>query len=122
MKTNNQGWNAESLLQRQEAVDNFCETYLRLATPDRRKVLRLLERLAYRKAGTNSYFDRWTTDDMRSCYLQFQRISQEVAKRWRRWASVHSKAGLNNRLVIICLVDTLVCQMWIEESSADSGR
>lgn len=124
-QTQNQGRAAGTpfdTLKLQKVQDSFCNVYLRLASPDRRKVSRLLERLAYRKTGTNSYWDRWTTDDVQACYLQLRLISQEIASGWRRWASAHLKTGLNCRLVIIVLVDVLVCRMWLEESSADSDR
>jgi cellobiose phosphorylase len=119
--TQNQTLRAEAqrILKSQEANDNFCIAYVRLPARERRKVLRLLQRLAYRKTGTNSYWDRWTTDDMRACYLKLQPISQKLANGWRRWASPHLKAGLNYRLAMIVLVDSMVCQMWIE---ADSDR
>jgi cellobiose phosphorylase len=118
-QTQNQGWLAEMqlILKRQKANDNFCNAYVRLPAPERRNVLRLLRRLAYRKTGTNSYWDRWTTDDMRACYLKLQPISQKLANGWRRWASPHLKAGLNYRLAMIVLVDSMVCQMWIEADS-----
>ena len=102
--------------------DRFCTLYSQLATPNRRKVSRLLERLACRKTDTNSDLDRWTTDDVQACYLQLRLISQEMAHVWRRWASAHLKMGLNCRLVIIVLVDALVCRMWLEESLVDSDR
>ena len=73
--------------------------------------MRPLESLDYRKTGTNSYWDRWTTHDMRNCFVRLQRISQKMAKFWRSWAVAHLNAALNNRLFVIVLGDALVCQL-----------
>ena len=124
-KQNEAGYAAMQLatLKRQIAVDNFCNSYARLATPERRKVKRILQRLLYRKtgsysSGSYSYWDRWTKDDMRECDLRLRRISPRMANLWRRWAFPWLKAGLNNLLVLLVLVDSLDCRMW-EESLAD---
>ena len=116
--TQNQSWHAERqrTFNRQEANDNFCKAYARLAAQDRRKVMRLVERLAYGKTGTPEW-DQWTADDLWAFYLKLQPISQTLANYWRRWASQHLKPGLNCRLAIIVLVDSMVCQMWTEAES-----
>jgi hypothetical protein len=45
-------------------------TYVRLSARDRRKVMRLLERLTFGKASSVSYWGRWSKDDMQGCCLQ----------------------------------------------------
>jgi hypothetical protein len=96
-------------------VVNIANTYVRLTAKDRRKVMRLLEQFTFGKASSASYWDRWSTDDMKHCYLQLQPISQTMANYWRRWASELLEAGRNNKLAMKCLMDELVCRRWIEE-------
>jgi hypothetical protein len=94
---------------------NLGNAYVRLAARDRRKVMRLLEQLAFGKASSVSYWDRWSKEDMKRCYLQLQPISQKMANDLRRWASEHLKAGRNNKLTLKCLMDELVRRVWMEE-------
>ena len=77
--------------------------------------MRLLEQFTFGKTSTASYWDRWSKDDMKSCYLQLQPISQKMANDLRRWASELLKAGRNNKLALKCLMDELVCRGWIGE-------
>jgi hypothetical protein len=49
-------------------VVNLGNAYVRLTAADRRKVMRLLEQLAFGKASSASYWDCWSMDDMKSCY------------------------------------------------------
>lgn len=103
-------------LKLRKATVNLGNTFVRLAARDRRKVLRILERLAFRKNGKYShYWDRWTADDSGACYLQLQPISQEFANGWRRWASKLLQTGDNCDLRLECLMGELVCRTWIEE-------
>jgi hypothetical protein len=102
-------------LKLRKLVFNLGNAYVRLVARDRRKVMRLLEQFAFGKNRTASYWDRWSKDDMKCCYLQLQPISQRMANDLRRWASVLLKAGRNNKLALKCLMDELVVRKWIEE-------
>ena len=96
-------------------VVNLGNVFVRLTAADRKKVLRILEKVAYGKTGTTFYWDCWSEDDMRACHRQLKPISQKMAYGWSRWASLHLKAACNNRLAMKRLVDELVCRTWIEE-------
>lgn len=96
-------------------VVNLGNAYVRLAARDRRKVMRLFEQIAFGKASSASYWDRWSKDDMKTCYLQLQPISQKFANYMRRWAAQHLKTGGNNKLALKCLMDELECRTWIED-------
>jgi hypothetical protein len=89
--------------------------YVRLAARDRRKVMHLLEQLAFGKASSVSYWDLWSNDDMQACCLQMKPISPKMANDLRRWASVLLKAGNNNKLALKCLMDELTIRTWIEK-------
>ena len=95
-------------------IVNLGNAYVRLVARDRRKVMRLLEQFAFGKAST--YWDRWSADDMQACHLQLQSISPKMAKDFRRWSSELLKAGDNTTLALNCLIDELVCRIWIEEA------
>jgi hypothetical protein len=77
--------------------------------------MRLLEQFTFGKTSTTSYWDRWSKDDMKCCYLQLHPISQKMANDLRRWASELLKAGRNNKFALKCLMDELVVRKWIEE-------
>jgi hypothetical protein len=94
---------------------NLGNAYVRLSAPDRRKVMRLLERFAFGKASSVSDWDRWSKDDMQACYLKLQPISQKMANDMRRWASELLKTGHNKKLALKCLIDELDFRRWIEE-------
>jgi hypothetical protein len=94
---------------------NLGNAFVRLAAKDRRKVMRLLNQLAFGKASSVSYWDRWSKDDMKSCCLQMQPISQKMANDLRRWASELLRTGRNNKLDLKCLMDELIIRTWIEE-------
>jgi cellobiose phosphorylase len=96
-------------------VVNLGNAYVRLAAKDRRKVMRLLEKLAFGKASSVSYWDRWSKDDMKSCCLQIQPISQKMANDLRRWASELLETERNKKLDLKCLMDELIIRTWIEE-------
>lgn len=68
-------------------IVNLGNTYVRLAARDRRKVMRALKQFTFGEASTALYWDRWSKDDIKRCYLQLQPISQEMANDLRRWAS-----------------------------------
>jgi replication-associated recombination protein RarA len=117
-QTSNQSRAAEpqvDTIKLREVKVNLGNVFVRLAAGDRRKVLRLLEQLVYKKTGTTSYRDRWSKDDMRACYLKLRAISQKMANGFRRFASMLLKAGHNNCLAMKCLVDELVWRRWIEK-------
>lgn len=96
-------------------VVNLGNCYVRLAKRDRRKVMRLLKKLAFGKASSASYWDRWSKDDAKSCCQQLQPISKKMANDLRRWASELLKTGGNVKLTLKCLMDELDCRQWIEE-------
>jgi hypothetical protein len=94
---------------------NLGNAYVRLAPCDRRKVMRLLKQLAFGKADSASYWDLWSKDGAKTCYLLLKPISTKMANDFRRWTSERLKTGLNNKLVLKCLMDELVVRTWIEE-------
>jgi hypothetical protein len=102
-------------LEFRKMVVNLGNMFVRLAAAERRKVLSILEGVAFGKKTTVSYLDRWSKADMRTCYAQLQPISQKMANGWRRGASEYLKTGDNNCLAMKCLMDELVCRTWIEE-------
>lgn len=96
-------------------IVNLANAYTRLTARERRKVMRALEQVAFGKAGIASYWDRWSKDDMKCCYLQLQPISQKMANDLRRWATEFLKTGRNNELALKCLMDELEIRTWIED-------
>ena len=94
---------------------NLGNAYMRLAARDRRKVMRLFGQIVFGKGSSGSYWDNWSKDDMKTCYLQLLPISQKFAKDMRRWASQISKTGDNNKLALKCLIEELIYRRWIEE-------
>lgn len=108
-------------LKRQYAIHNFCNAYAALATAKRQTVNHIVERLLYRKtasdaSGSYSYLDRWTIDDLWEVDLQLRSVSPKTAHCWRRWAFAHLKKGLNTRLALLWLADSIDGR---EESLAD---
>ncbi len=94
---------------------NLGNAYVRLAVRDRQKVMRLLEQFAFGKASTASYWDLWSKNDAKSCYLLLKPISPKMANDLRRWASELLKTGGNDKLALKCLMDELIIRTWIEE-------
>jgi hypothetical protein len=93
-------------------VVNLVNEYLRLTAPDRRKVMRLLDKFFLGQADTLPTWDPWSKDDMQACYLQLQTISQRVSNDFRRWASGLFKAGRNYRFAVGLLKDELQEREW----------
>lgn len=96
-------------------VVNLGNCYVRLTPRDRRKVMRRLEKLAFGKASSACYWDRWSMDEVKSCCLQLRPISKKMANDMLRWASELSKTGGNVKLALKCLMDELTIRTWIEE-------
>ena len=96
-------------------VVNLGNAYVRLAARDRLKVMRALKQFAFGKNSSASYWDRWSEDEMKRCFLQMKPISPKMANDFRRWAAEHLEAGRNNKLVLKCLMDELEVRTWIEE-------
>jgi hypothetical protein len=94
---------------------NLGNAYVRLTARDRRKVMHLLKQLAFGKASSASYWDLWSKDDAKSCYLLLKPISPKMASDLRRWTSGLLKTGGNNKLALKCLMDELTVRTWIEE-------
>jgi hypothetical protein len=94
---------------------NLGNAYVRLAARDRRKVMRLLEQFAFGSASSVSYWDRWSKDEIKRCFLQMRPISPKMANDFRRWAAELLEAGRNNKLALKCLMDELEVRTWIEE-------
>lgn len=109
-------------LKLRKLVVKLGNAYVGLSTQDRRKVLRLLERVIFGEKTAVSFWDRWSQEDMRACYTQLQPISQKIAKVWHRWASEHLKTGHNICLVVRCLMDELICRMWREEAQSETDE
>jgi hypothetical protein len=100
--------------------------YMRVVTPDRRRVMRLsvpvrqwvmrlLEQFTFGKTGTASSRAPRTKDDIKCCYLQLQPISQKMANDFRRWASELLKAEHNYRLAVGSRIAELVRRARAEE-------
>ncbi len=96
-------------------IVNLGNAYVRLAARDRRKVMRLLEQFAFGKASSVSYWDRWSKDEMKRCFVQMKPISPKMANDFRRWAAELLEAGRNNKLALKCLMDELEVRTWMEE-------
>jgi len=96
-------------------IVNLANDYVRLGKCDRRKAMRVLKKFLLGKASSVSYWDRWSKDDMKCCYLQLQPISKKMANDFRRWAAELLKAERNNKLALICLIDDLEVRTWIED-------
>jgi hypothetical protein len=90
-------------------------SYVRLSARDRRDVMRALKQFTFGKAKDASYWDRWSKEDMESCFLQLKPISPKMANDFHRWASGLLKTGRNNKLALKCLMDELTVRTWIEE-------
>ena len=97
-------------------VVSLGNTYVRRRTADRRKVMRALKQFAFGKAKEVSYWDRWSKEDAKRCYLLLKPISPKMANDVRRWASELLKTGNNNKLALKCLMDELEIRTWIEEA------
>jgi hypothetical protein len=81
--------------------------YVRLGARDRNKVMRALEQFTFGTKSRVGYWDMWSKDELKCCYLQLKPISQKMAKDLRRWASKLLRLGHNNRLALKCLTDEL---------------
>ena len=114
----------QDILKRQEAVDNFCDAFVRLAPRDRWEVERFLRRFAHRENETQSdYQEQWIKSHMRACHHKLRDISPKVANAWRLWALVLLKtAPLFYCYTFRILVESLECRKWIEQSADDSLR
>lgn len=89
--------------------------FVRLTAAKRRKVIRAFKEFAFGNARSVSYWDRWSEDEMKRCFLQLQPISPKIANGFRRWAVKHLETGRNNKLVLKCLMDELEVRTWSEE-------
>jgi hypothetical protein len=96
-------------------IVNLGNAYVRLTAADRRKVMRALKQFTFGTANTASYWDLWSKDDAKSCYLLLTPISPKMANDLRGWASELLKTGGNNKLALKCLMDELTVRTWIEE-------
>ena len=96
-------------------IVNLGNAYVRLAPRDRQKVMRALKQFAFGKASSAFYWDRWTKDDAKCCYLLLKPISPKMANGFRRWAAALLESGRNNKLELKCLMDELEVRTWIEE-------
>ena len=99
---------------------------MRVATPDRRRVMRLsalnrkwvkrlLEQFTFRKTSTGSYRAPRNKDDIKCCYLQLQPISQKITDDFRRWAYELLKAEHDYRLAVKSRIAELVRRARAEE-------
>jgi hypothetical protein len=102
-------------LKLRKLIVRLGNAYVRLTPRDRRKVMRLLKQLAFGKADSASYWDLWSKDDAKSCYLLLRPISTKMSNDFRRWTSEHLRARGNCKLVLKCLMDELEVRTWIEE-------
>jgi hypothetical protein len=89
--------------------------YVRLAARERKKVMRALEQSAFGKKSSVGYWDPWSEDEMKRCYMRLKPISPKMANDFRRWASELLKVGRNDKLAIKSLMDELDCRRSIEE-------
>jgi len=94
---------------------NLGNAYARHTAAERRNVMRAFKKFAFGKAKSAFYWDLWSKDDAKSCYLLLKPISPKIANGLRRWASELLKTGGNNKLALKCLMDELVIRTWIEE-------
>jgi len=108
---------------RQEAVDSFCEACTALTARDRRKVECFLKNRANANTKSESAAEKlWSKSEMRACYDELRNISPNVATAWRRFALGSLEIGLSGyyvRLNFQVLADSLECRMWIENFSDD---
>jgi hypothetical protein len=88
---------------------------MRLAAPDRRRVMQFLEQFTFGNTTTASYRRTRSKDDIKRCYLQLQPISQEMANDFRRRASELLKAEHNYRLAVRSRIAELVRRAWAED-------
>ena len=100
-------------------VVNLGNAYVRLAAKDRRKVIRLIEKFAFGNASSVSYWDRWSKDEMKRCFLHMKPMSPKVANDFRRWANELLKTGRNNKLQINILMCELEVREWIEDPESN---
>ena len=98
-----------------QLIVSLGNAYVRLEMRDRRKVMHALERFAFGKAKTASYWDLWSKDDAERCYMKLRIISQTIANDFRDWADAVLGVQRNNKLELKCLMDELVVRTWIEE-------
>lgn len=92
----------------------LANAYVQLAARDRQKVMRSLEQFTFGKKSSVGYWDPWTKDELKNCYLQLKPISQKMANDLRRWGSELFKAGWNDRLSLKVLMDELHVRRSIE--------
>jgi hypothetical protein len=117
-KTNSEGAGAAPQLDDfkiHKFLVNLSNAHVRLTAANRRKVMRLLQEFAFGNASSVSYWDRWSKDEMKRCFLRMKPISPKMASGFRRWAAQHLEAGRNEKLALKILMDELEIRTWIED-------
>lgn len=89
-------------------VIKLGKAYVRLAEPDRQRVMRLTEEFSSGKTSTASHRYPWSKADIERCYLQLQPISQKMANDFRRWASEYRETEHQFRLAFRVRIAELV--------------
>ncbi len=107
-KNYNDGWFAEPQpndFKFRKLLVTLGNEYVRQTAANRRNIMRALKKFTFGKADEVSYWDRWSKDEAKSCYLALKPISPQMANDFRRWASALLKSGDNNKLALKCLID-----------------
>ena len=89
----------------------LCNSYVRLAAPDRQKVVRIIKQFAFGKACSTSYWDWWSNYNLKSCYRQLKPISQEMANDLLSFASELLKLEENYCLALEALAEQAQARM-----------
>jgi hypothetical protein len=95
-----------------KSLVNLGDEYRRLAPCDRRPVMRILEQFSG-NIEEATYWDRWSMEEAKSCFLKLKPISPKMANDLRRWASELLKTGGNDKLALKNLMLELTMRTWI---------
>ncbi len=96
-------------------VVKLGEANVRLAEPDRQRVVILIDEFCSGKTSTASPRYCWSKAEIERCYLQLQPISQEMANDFRSWASEYREAEHQCNLLFRSRIAELVRRSPSEE-------
>ena len=117
-KTNSEGpvaWPQPDNIKLRKLEVRLGNLHVRQTKRNRLTVMRALKQVTFGKASSVSYWDRWSKDEMKRCFLQLQPVSEEMANDFRCWAFELLKTGSNNKLMLKCLMDELEVRTWMED-------
>jgi hypothetical protein len=100
-------------LKKNETIFNLSYSFAQLTAVNRRKVLRIFERVVMNRDTCDCSSS--SEDEMWASYAKLQPISQELANCWCRWASQFLKNGQDNCRRLLALVEGLIWEWWMEE-------